>query len=266
VTPLIVSRFDNAGGAARAALRLAIALRDIGTPCEMLVGAKATDYDWVLGRRSFTRDARAMIRSVLGSTVETRLQKAGDGGIRSINRLPSRLDRTINAMPHDVVNLHWIGSEQVSIEAIGRIEKPVVWTLHDMWAFAGAEHLPPVDAQARWRTGYTPQNRPPGQSGLDLDRQTWLRKRKAWRQPRHVVCPSSWLAARAKESALMGEWPIHVIPNPLDLDVFRPWPKKPMCRCSASARSAARAICTRAGICSARRSITSPMRRSAPKR
>jgi glycosyltransferase involved in cell wall biosynthesis len=36
------------------------------------------------------------------------------------------------------------------------------------------------------------------------------------------IAPSQWLANQASTSALAENWPIHVILNPLDLDVFRP--------------------------------------------
>ena len=53
-------------------------------------------------------------------------------------------------------------------------------------------------------------------------RRTWLRKSRARRQPIHIVCPSHWLADCARRSVLMGEWPITVIPYPIDLNVWAP--------------------------------------------
>lgn len=222
--PLIVSRFDMAGGAARAALRLGVALNGSGIRTEMLATTRDSDLPWVLGRKSFAGNVGATLRSHAG-LVASRLQTTSDVGLRSFNLLPSRLDRTINALPHDVVNLHWIGAEMLSIEAVGRITKPVVWTLHDMWAFTGAEHYASEGPQARWRTGYVSGGESAADRGLDLDRATWRRKKKAWSRPQHVVSPSRWLADCAKTSALMADWPVHVVPNPLDLQVFRPWPK-----------------------------------------
>jgi glycosyltransferase involved in cell wall biosynthesis len=133
----------------------------------------------------------------------------------------------------DIVNLHWIGrllnNETVSIEEIGKLEKPLVWTLHDQWAFCGAEHYtsPPLPGETassdeRFADGYSPASRPAHESGPDLNRRTWLRKRRAWRRPIHVVCPSHWLADCARRSTLMGDWPITVIPNPIDLTVWAP--------------------------------------------
>ena len=42
-----------------------------------------------------------------------------------------------------VVNVHWINQGFLSIKTIGKLMhgvKPMVWTLHDMWAFTGGEH------------------------------------------------------------------------------------------------------------------------------
>ena len=47
----------------------------------------------------------------------------------------------INKSDVDIVHLHWVQNEMLSVADIGKIKKPIVWTLHDMWAFCGAEHL-----------------------------------------------------------------------------------------------------------------------------
>ena len=67
--------------------------------------------------------------------------------------------------------MHWLGAEMASIADIGRINKPVR-TLHDMWAFCGAEH---VSWDNRWKEGYTNKNRPNDEEGFDLNRWTWNR-------------------------------------------------------------------------------------------
>lgn len=133
--------------------------------------------------------------------------------------LPSSWPKRINAADADVVHLHWVNKEMMSIEDIGRIKKPVVWTQHDMWAFCGAEH---VTEDFRWREGYSAHNRPSYESGFDLNRWVWQRKRKAWQRPMHIVTPSRWLAEAVRQSALMRDWPISVIPNTLDTKVWRP--------------------------------------------
>lgn len=214
--PLIVSLSDTAGGASRAALRLHLALRAFAVDSRMRVRVKRSGEWHVLGPSSAAGAAFGIARQALGE----RLASFGSrsAGFRSLNVLPSRLSAEVNRSEHNVVNLHWIGSEAVSIPDVGRIAKPLVWTLHDMWPFCGAEHNPLESADARWRSGYEQ----PAAPWPDVDRWVWTRKFRAWRTPMHVICPSRWLAGLAADSALMRGWPIHVIPNPLDTDVFKP--------------------------------------------
>lgn len=129
----------------------------------------------------------------------------------------------LNANSSDILNLHWIPN-MVSVADIGRLRKPIVWTLHDMWAFCGGEHYAPDGEDARFQKGYLPANRPDGETGPDLNRRTWLAKCRAWaHQQLTIVSPSCWLAECAKRSILLSEAPIHVIPNPLDTEkTWRP--------------------------------------------
>ncbi|QNI83316.1 hypothetical protein SynRS9907_02488 [Synechococcus sp. RS9907] len=129
----------------------------------------------------------------------------------------------------DLVHLHWLGDGTLSIQEIGRLPMPLVWTLHDQWAFCGAEHYtsPPLSGETgssdeRFAEGYSPASRPGHEAGPDLNRRTWLSKRLAWSRPIHIVCPSNWLADCARRSTLMGTLPIKVIPHPIDLNVWAP--------------------------------------------
>jgi glycosyltransferase involved in cell wall biosynthesis len=141
----------------------------------------------------------------------------------SISLLPSNWVKLINNSDADIVNLHWIQRETMSIKDISKIKKPIVWTLHDMWAFCGAEHY---TNDNRWRDGYYSNNRPNYESGFDLNRWTWNRKKKYWKTPIQIVTPSAWLAKCVSESALMKSWSVSVIANPIDTDQWTPMDKK----------------------------------------
>lgn len=154
-----------------------------------------------------------------------RMQRSPVVTWRSPARFGSLSAETINASDADIINLHWVTDGFLSIEEIGRITKPVVWSLYDMWPFAGTEHYGADTPNARWRTGYTKANRPADESGLDLDRLTWQRKRKNWR-PMTIVPASTWLTEAAEASALMGDWPITRIPHVIDDTVFTPMTRK----------------------------------------
>jgi len=46
------------------------------------------------------------------------------------------------------------------------------------------------------------------------------------RPPREIVTPSRWLASCVEQSGLMGDWPVTVIPNPIDMAAWKPTDKR----------------------------------------
>lgn len=215
---LQINHSDINGGAARAAYRLHHALRDSEILSTMWVNSAAAG-DWTVEgpSRKWTK-AMAWVRPHVGGFFRKAL-RTENPIIHSPAILPSNWVKRVNASDADVVHLHWVQGEMLSIANIGRIERPIVWTLHDMWAFCGAEH---VAWDERWREGYRRDNRPPHESGFDLNRWTWERKRKHWKRPMQIITPSRWLADCVRESALMRDWPVSVIPNCLDTDRWKP--------------------------------------------
>jgi glycosyltransferase involved in cell wall biosynthesis len=224
VKPLIVSQSDSVGGAARAALRLQRALVAQGIDSRMRVASR-TLGDWrIEGPKDAFGKASSLWRP-RAARLLVGLQRSSNPMPHSLQIWPSRYAREYESDIATVVNLHWVAGEMMSIADIGRINKPVVWTLHDSWAFCGAEHHPDSIDDRRYVDGYGPQTRRPGHQGLDLDAWCWRRKQRAWRRPFLLVSPSRWLADCARRSALMGDWPVRVIPNTLPLDIYRPWPR-----------------------------------------
>jgi glycosyltransferase involved in cell wall biosynthesis len=217
--PLLVTHSDGGGGAARAALRLHRALCKAGVESSMLLRTATSGEPGTQGPLTRAEAWLDGLRSPMGRAL-MRLQRPMTPQPRSGNFIASRWARRMAATDADIVHLHWIGDETMSIEDIGRISQPVIWTLHDMWAFCGAEHVQP--SEARWVTGYGQDNRTAGDRGLDLDRHVWQRKRHAWRSSWRIVAPSNWMAGCAARSALLREMPVTVIPNVLDTTAFQP--------------------------------------------
>jgi glycosyltransferase involved in cell wall biosynthesis len=101
----------------------------------------------------------------------------------------------------------------------------LVWSLHDMWAFSGGEHYAGEDR--RYEQGYRRDNRPPNETGFDLNRWIWRRKQRvlATLPALTVLCVSEWLAGRARASYLMRDRDVRVLHNGVDIDIFRPFPR-----------------------------------------
>ncbi len=213
-----VSLKDIEGGAARAAYRIHHALHRHGIDSRMQV-IKASAGDWTVDRPDFLGpNTINSLRNFMGDSL-TKILHTENRVLHSSAILPSRWPQRLNQSDADVIHLHWVAAEMMSIADIGKIQKPVVWTLHDMWAFCGAEHL---TGEFRWRDGYSRHNRPAYESGFDLNRWTWKRKLRHWRRPMHIVTPSRWLADCASHSVIMRDWPVSVVPNPIDTEAWRP--------------------------------------------
>ena len=234
---LHVNASDIGGGAARAAYRIHRSLVEHGAPhglsSQMRAISRLSDDPTVIsgppnGQRPIWRRLRPRLVQQARRGFRT-----GNPILHSIawpaTGLGAELRQRHRHGQADLVHLHWLGDGTLSIEEIGRLPMPLVWTLHDQWAFCGAEHYtsPPLPSETassdeRFAVGYSPASRLAHELGPDLNRRTWLRKRRAWRRPIHIVCPSHWLADCVRRSTLMAHWPIMVIPNPIDLTVWAP--------------------------------------------
>ena len=47
----------------------------------------------------------------------------------------------INKLKGDLLILNWIGEETISIDDLIKIQKPIIWIIHDMWALTSTEHF-----------------------------------------------------------------------------------------------------------------------------
>lgn len=121
----------------------------------------------------------------------------------------------------DVVHLHWVVAllDYEHVEA-GLAQRPVVWTLADMNAFTGGCHY------SEGCDGYERECRKCPLLGGDSDvaHEAWKLKQAAYaRIPNlHIICPSRWMAQRVARSSLLGDRPIHYIPNAFPIDRFAP--------------------------------------------
>ncbi len=172
-----LSTEDNSGGASRAAYRLHQALLQGQVDSMMRVLTHQTANSKVIAGRSartLTQKVRARFEQKLWD-FSTRNWKTDNPILHSFGRVSANIVDELNESDATVLNLHWI-SKLLSIEDIGRIQKPMVWTLHDMWPLCGGEHHTANVVDARFRVGYGPNNRPPGERGPDLNRQAWEAK------------------------------------------------------------------------------------------
>lgn len=220
---LHVSASDAGGGAARAAFRVHRAiqnLEDCRWHSAMLVARKLSDDRSIhtLEQHPVVRSVMSVARRAIDQTAI--LSRTPNRVFRSPANLSTNVVRRVAEIRPDVTVLHWLGSRMMSVRQIGRMAsegRPLVWVLHDTWTFCGAEHYPHGESDRRFVDGYDRENRLPGERGLDLNRRVWQRKRKHWARPINLIAPSRWMADQALGSAIAGDWPVTVIPYPIDV-------------------------------------------------
>lgn len=134
-----------------------------------------------------------------------------------------RFSTLINRLRPDVVNFHWLTNGLVDLFDIRRIDSPVVFTLHDVWAVTGGCHC--NLGCDLWSTGChrCPQL---GRSVMGFEFAPILRQRKLSAYAKvanlSVVTPSRWLADMTSQSKTFDGRKVSVIPNCLDISLFRP--------------------------------------------
>lgn len=216
-----LSYANDAGGAARAATRIHKGLIRIGVESLMCVDQPDFVDSTTRILPGFFSGLAAKVKPKVSRRLIRLLTPNEEGAKRSIAIFGSRWVDFINASEADVVHLHWINNETLSISDIAKIRKPIVWTFHDLWPLCGAEHLPEND-RWRWGVAYSKDSRPETSTYFDIDRWCYKRKRKYWHSKFQIVAPSEHVAECVKESSLMGDWPVSVIPNCLDLREWSP--------------------------------------------
>ncbi|WP_135606160.1 glycosyltransferase family 4 protein [Methanococcoides sp. NM1] len=214
---------DISGGAARATYRLHTGLRKIGIDSWIVVQKKQSDNPYVIGKSSFFWRGIFFVQRQI-EKLQVRIYFGRKKEIFSIGNFPNFfLIRTIKIMNPDIINLHWINGTFLSInqlEELSKLNKPIVWTLHDSWAFTGGCHIPHSCKKYENKCG----NCPILCSGkeLDLSRNIWLNKKRVFDNVNFtVVTPSNWLKGCAENSSLLKNKNVIRIPNSIDLDVFK---------------------------------------------
>ena len=217
---LLLNTNDISGGAAIAAYRLLKGLQQNSVQAQMLVQSKKSDDFSIIGPTTKWQKAFTRLRPILDS-FPVKLYKNRKKNLFSPAVLTDNIYKKINKINPDIIHLHWIAGGFVKIESLVRIDKPIVWTLHDMWAFTGGCHYDEECGEYINNCGHCPLLNSNKQN--DLSYRIWKRKKISWGNLNlTIVTSSSWLGECAKRSSLFNEKRVEVIPCGLDLNRFKP--------------------------------------------
>lgn len=215
----VINRSDSTGGAAVVSLRLVNALRNLNIDARLLVVEKLTDSPAAVTAGNGMEVKIPFLAERLGIFLHNGFNRkdlfkadtASDG-------LPLRKHPLVKDA--DVIVLGWVNQGMLSLKEIERIYslgKPIAWIMHDMWCLTGICH------HAGLCRGYTGEC---GECPLlgkmkgkkDLSFRTWQRKNKLYsRVPIQFLPVSHWLADKCRESSLLREADVSVVPNPFPL-------------------------------------------------
>ncbi|HEY6142820.1 MAG TPA: glycosyltransferase [Flavobacterium sp.] len=202
------------GGAGKAAFRLHNALLNIGVDSTFVSlgkepltddrGRKTVLLSW---KTSFFLKIVRKIKKKLG--IEHQF-------ISSIRKLNSKLDCLITSLPisnlrlhkikeirdADIINLHGVTHILDYKSFFSKVQKPIVWTLHDIYPIAGIFHLK-TDEMKNYTLAY------------DLDLEVFKYKLRAYKKYKKggVISPSHWLKEESINRKVFTELSNYEIPN-----------------------------------------------------
>lgn len=198
--------------------------------------AKSRGWDcYIAHGPRFVKDSSLhsyQVESNLGEKIHWIKSFLLDGHGLSSTKATKKFVKWIDSIRPDIIHLHNIHgyylNYQVLFEYLAHTNIPIVWTLHDCWSMTGHCSFFEGVGCDHWRYGCGNciyKNDYPRTLFLDRSKYNYLLKRKAFTSLSNmtIVPVSDWLGSIVKESYLC-KYPIRVIHNGTDLDVFKPLP------------------------------------------
>ncbi len=226
----LINTYQASGGAAVACRRLLRALRVHQTDATLLVQQQSGPEPFVVPFAANVWQRKAAFARFAAERLYFRFFEKS----KSVRFAFSPANVGINISRHpavrqaNVLHLHWIHFGFMSLgslEKLFALNKPIVWTLHDMWAFTGGCHYSGGCTNYLSHCRDCPFLKNP--SAKDLSYRVFEKKKILFQNPNiHFVACSQWLAGVAKQSELLQGFPITAIPNPIDTQLYRPLDKR----------------------------------------
>ena len=224
---LIVNTSERIGGAAIAANRLMKALINNGIKAKMLVRDKQTNEVSVVQLKRSWKTIWNFLWERIIIWVVNRFNKKELFAVDIANT-----GTDITSLPEftqaDIIHLNWINQGMLSLKGIQNIirsGKPIVWTMHDMWPITGICHHAEQCEKYYTYCYSCPHLHNPGKK--DLSYKVYQQKKRIYKDAimTFVGC-SQWIADRARKSGLVERKEVINIPNPININLFKPHNKQ----------------------------------------
>lgn len=207
---VILNTSERTGGAAVAAGRLGKALRKAGMSVDKLV----REDTWLNRFRFYWERLIIFLLNHLSRKNLFTVSIANTGVDVSNHPLVKEAD---------IIHLHWVNQGFLSlkdIKALTKLDKPIVWTMHDMWpCTAICHHARDCEKfQTRCEACFFLNSKDKDLSTFVFDKKQAIYKDA---NMTFVGC-SQWLANRARQSRLLQNKTVLSIPNPIDMNIYHP--------------------------------------------
>lgn len=217
---LIVSTSERVGGAAVAASRLYVALRNKGIDVKMLVRDKQSNDINVF---SLPNQKIQKIKFLFERFLIFVMNKFSRKGLFDIDIASCGVDITKLSIfkEADVIHLHWVNQGMLSLSDLRKIcesGKKIVWTMHDLWPLTAICHYTKECDKyiTKCEKCILCNNKVVDISSIVFDRKKAI---YASDNITFVAC-SKWLRDLGRKSKLIQGNKIVSIPNTIDLTVF----------------------------------------------
>ncbi len=219
---LFINAYCGRGSTGRICTDLADMLTERGHECKIAYGRMQAD-------KKFEKYG-IRIENDLGVRIHGIITRVFDNAGFNSKRATKKFIKWVKEYDPDVINLHNIHGYYINVKLLFNYlkesGKPVVWTLHDCWAFTGhCSHYTSAKCD-KWLTGCyncSQKDTYPKSVFLDNSKNNYKVKKELFTDLEKctVTAVSDWLGGEAKKS-YMGKYPVKTIQNGIDLSVFKP--------------------------------------------
>lgn len=140
------------------------------------------------------------------------------------------LIKEIEVFEPDIIHLHNLHGYYINIKILfdylKKVDKPVLWTLHDCWSFTGHCTCYDYFGCDKWLTGcYECKliKEYPASLFVDNSKNNYQKKKEIFNGVNnlHIATPSKWLKSQVEKSFLKA-YPVTVVNSGIELGVFKP--------------------------------------------
>lgn len=221
---LHLSTSDINGGAAKAAFAIHKALQANNINSKMLVQEKLSNDNYVESIINNSFQKASYYLRYLKDYLSIKFLTDESRGRFSFPFWGIDITKNKLALNSDILQMHWINQAFLSLENIQQIlslGKPIIWTLHDMWAFTGGCHYNMECLKFLEQCYECPSLKFSGKN--DSSKKIFDKKKTLYEKANiTIVTSSNWLAREVKRSALFKNKKVEVIPTPIDINLYKP--------------------------------------------